>query len=93
MDLSTKEEIFCGHKKNTIMMIHTCLNIVLINCCEGVYLMMIKLGYSPSVTLKLVEGIYPQGKLLIKTCKPGFIGPLFLKIDLTFSKPVLGANN
>ena len=59
MDLSAKEKIFGGHKKNTILMIHTCLNTVLINCGEGVYLMTIKLGYSPSVILKLVEGISP----------------------------------
>ena len=55
--------------------------------------MTIKLGYSPSVLLKLVEGISSQEKRLTKSCKPVFIGPLFLKIALTFAKPVLGANN
>ena len=55
--------------------------------------MTIKLGYSPSVILKLVEGISSQEKRLTKSCKPVFIGPLFLKIALTFAKPVLGANN
>ena len=55
--------------------------------------MMIKLGYSPSVTLKLVEGISLQEKRLIKSCKPVFIGPLFLKTALTFEKPMLSANN
>ena len=57
------------------------------------YPMTIKLGYSPYVTLKLVKGISPQEKQLIKSYKLVFIGPLFLKIALTFSKPVLGANN
>ena len=55
--------------------------------------MTIKLGYSPSVILKLVEGISPQEKQLTKSCKPVFIGPLFLKIALTFAKSVLSANN
>ena len=55
--------------------------------------MTIKLRYSPSVTLKLVEGISPQGKQLIKSYKLVFIGPIFLKIALTFAKPMLGANN
>ena len=55
--------------------------------------MTIKLGYSPSVILKLVEGISSQEKRLIKSYKLVFIGPLFLKIALTFAKPVLGANN
>ena len=55
--------------------------------------MMIKLGYSPSATLKLVEGISPQEKRRTKSCKPVFIGPFFLKTALIFAKPVLGANN
>ena len=55
--------------------------------------MTIKLGYSPSVTLKLVEGTSPQEKRLIKSCMPVFISPLFLKIALTFEKSVLDANN
>ena len=55
--------------------------------------MTIKLGYSPSVIQKLVEGISPQEKWLTKSHKHIFIGPLFLKIALTFAKPVLGANN
>ena len=55
--------------------------------------MTIKLGYSPSITLKLVEGFSPQEKRLIKSCKPVFIGPLFLKIALNFEKPMLDANN
>ena len=38
-------------------------------------------------------GHFSEEKRLIKFCKPVFIGPLFLKISLTFSKPVLGANN
>ena len=54
--------------------------------------MMIKLGYSPSVILKLVEGISPQEKWLTKSCKPIFFGPFFLKIALNFTKPVFGAN-
>ena len=62
MDLSAKEEIFGGHKKKTILMIHNCLNTVLTNFCEGVYPMTIKLGYSPFVTMKLVEGISLQEK-------------------------------
>ena len=55
--------------------------------------MTIKLGYSPSVTLKLVEGISQQEKRLIKSYKMVFISPLFLKVSLTFAKPMLGANN
>ena len=55
--------------------------------------MTIKLGYLPSVALKLVEGISWQEKQLIKSCKLVFISPLFLNIALTFAKPVLGANN
>ena len=55
--------------------------------------MMIKLGYSPSTTLKLVEGISLQEKQQTKFCKPVFNGPLFLKIALIFAKLVLGANN
>ena len=55
--------------------------------------MTIELGYSPSVTLKLVEGISLQEKRLIKFYKLVLIGPLFLKISLTLSKLVLGANN
>ena len=55
--------------------------------------MMIKLGYSPSVTLKLVEGISPKEKRRTKSYKSVFIGPLFLKTALIFEKPVLGANN
>ena len=55
--------------------------------------MMIKLGYSLSVTLNLVEGISPQEKQRTKSCKPVFIGPLFLKTALIFAKPMLGANN
>ena len=51
-----------------------------------------QIGYSPSVTLKLVEGISPREKRRTKSCKPVFIGPLFLKIALIFAKPVLGAN-
>ena len=70
-----------------------CLNIVLTNCYECVYPMTIKLGYSPFVTMKLVEGISLQEKWLTKSWKPVFIGPLFLKSALTFAKLVLGANN
>ena len=55
--------------------------------------MKIKLGYSLSVTLKLVEGISSPEKQRTKSCKPVFIGPLFLKTALIFEKPVLGANN
>ena len=55
--------------------------------------MTIKLGYSPSATLKLVEGISPQEKRRTKSCKPIFIGPLYLKTTLIFAKLVLGANN
>ena len=55
--------------------------------------MMRKLGYSPSVTLKLVKGISLQEKRRTKSCKPVSIGPLFLKTALIFAKPVLGANN
>ena len=55
--------------------------------------MTIKLGYSPYVILKLVEGISTQEKRLTKSCKPVFISPLFLKIALTFAKLVLGAKN
>ena len=55
--------------------------------------MTIKLGYSPSSILKLMEGISLQEKRLTKSCRLIFIGPLFLKIALTFAKPVLGANN
>ena len=55
--------------------------------------MTIKLGYSLSVTLKLVEGISPQEKRRTKSYKQVFIGPLFLKTALIFSKPMLGANN
>ena len=40
-----------------------------------------------------VEGTSSQEKRLIKSSKPVFIGPLFLKTALTFAKPVLGANN
>ena len=57
------------------------------------YPVMIKLGYSPSITLKLVEDISPQEKRRTKSYKPVFIGPLFLKTALIFAKPVLGANN
>ena len=57
------------------------------------YPVTIKLGYSPSVTLKLVEGISLQEKKLIKSYKLVFIGPLFLKIALTFAKPMLSAKN
>ena len=57
------------------------------------YPMTIKLGYSLSVTLNLVEGISSQEKWLTKSCKPVFIGPFFLKTALIFEKPVLGANN
>ena len=55
--------------------------------------MMIKLGYSPSATLKLVDGISLQEKWRTKSYKSVFIGPLFLKITLIFAKHVLGANN
>ena len=55
--------------------------------------MMIKLGYSLSVILNLVEGMRLQEKRLTKSCKTVFISPLFLKIALTFSKLVLDANN
>ena len=55
--------------------------------------MTIKLGYSPFVTLKLVEGISSQEKWLTKSCKPVFISPLFLKTALIFAKPVLDTNN
>ena len=55
--------------------------------------MTIKLGYSPSVILKLMEGISMQEKRLTKSCKLVFIGPPSLKIALTFAKPVLGAKN
>ena len=46
------------------------------------YPKMIKLGYSPFVTLKLVDGISPQEKRRTNSCKPVFIGPLFLKTTL-----------
>ena len=52
-----------------------------------------KLGYSPTATLKLVEGISPQEKRRTKSFKAVFISPLFLKTALIFAKPVLGANN
>ena len=55
--------------------------------------MMIKLEYSPSNTMKLVEGISPQERKRTKSYKLVFIGPLFLKTALIFAKPVLGANN
>ena len=55
--------------------------------------MTIKLGYSPSSTLKHVGGISPQEKWQTKSCKPVFIGPLYLKTTLIFTKPMLGANN
>ena len=55
--------------------------------------MMSKLLYSPSVTLKLREGISPQEKRWKKSYKPVSIGSLFLKTALIFAKPVLGANN
>ena len=55
--------------------------------------MTIKLGYSLSVTLKLMEGISQPEKRRTKSCKLVFIGPLFLKTALIFAKPVLGANN
>ena len=38
-------------------------------------------------------GHFSQEKQLTKSCKPVFIGSLFLKIALTFAKPVLDANN
>ena len=57
------------------------------------YPMTIKLGYSPFVTLELVDGISMQEKRLLKSCKSVFIGPLFVKIALTFAKHVLDANN
>ena len=47
--------------------------------------MMIKLGYSPYATPKLVEGISPQEKRRTKSCKLIFIGPLFLKTALIFA--------
>ena len=55
--------------------------------------MTIKLGFSPFVIRKLVEGISLQGKQRIKSCKLVFTGPYFLKIALNFAKLVLGANN
>ena len=55
--------------------------------------MTIKLGYSPSATQKLVEGISPQEKRRPKSCKPVFISPLFLKTALIFAKLALGSNN
>ena len=55
--------------------------------------MTIKLGYSPSATLKLVEGISLQEKRRTKSGKPIFIGPLCLKTALIFEIPVLDANN
>ena len=55
--------------------------------------MMIKLGYSLSITLKLVEGISPLEKWCTKSYKLVFIGPDFLKTALIFSKVVLAANN
>ena len=55
--------------------------------------MTIKLRSSLFVTQKLVEGISLQEKQRTKSCKPVFIGPLFLKTVLIFTKPVLGANN
>ena len=48
--------------------------------------MMIKLGYSPSVILKLVEGISMQEKRLTNSCKPVYIGPLFFKDCFDFCK-------
>ena len=38
-------------------------------------------------------GHFSAKKRLTKSCKPVFIGPLFLKIALTFAKSVLSANN
>ena len=57
------------------------------------YLTMTKLGCSPFVMLKLVEGIFLQGKQLIRSCKLVIIGPRFLKIVLNATKLMLGANN
>ena len=54
------------------------------------YPMMIKLGYSPSATRKLVEGISPREKQQTKSCKPVFTGPLFLRTALIFVKLALG---
>ena len=52
-----------------------------------------QIGYSPSATRKLMEGISPQEKRRTKSYKPIFIGPLFLKTALIFAKLGLGANN
>ena len=70
-------------------MFNYCPNQLLRRC----YPMTIKLGYSPFVTLKLMEGISLQEKWHTKSYKPVFIGPLFLKTALIFEKHVLGANN
>ena len=37
-------------------------------------------------------GNFPTRKRRTKSCKLVFIGPLFLKTDLIFAKPVLGNN-
>ena len=55
--------------------------------------MTIKLGCSPSTTLKLVGGTSPQEKRRTKSCKLVFTSPLFLKTALNFEKLALGANN
>ena len=93
MDLSVKEEIFGGHKKKYyfvyLYLFKYCPDQLLKRCIANDD----QIRYSPFSTLKLMEGISPQGKRLIKSYKPLFIGPLFLNIALTFAKPVLGANN
>ena len=57
------------------------------------YLIKIKLGYSPFSIQKLVEGIPLQGKQQIKFCKLVFTGPHSLNTALNFEKLVLSANN
>ena len=56
------------------------------------YLTTTKLGCSPYVILKLLEGIFLHVKQLIRSCKLVFIDPRFLKIVLNTVKLVLGAN-
>ena len=55
--------------------------------------MMNKLGYSPFVIPKLMEGISLQGKQQIKFCNLVFTDLHCLKIVLNTTKLVLGANN
>ena len=58
--------------------------------------MMTKLGCSSSVILNLVEGIFLQGKQLIRSFKlvlGAKLGPRFLNFVLNTAKLVLGANN